>query len=262
MRIASFRTWVVGNPPPHFGGRYFVLRQARHRRRHRGHRRGVRRDLRPAHVARMVEDVCDRHVARRRPVPHRGALARRLRARLLPGGPTSRSSASSAGSRSRCWDIVGKAVGRPVYDLLGGRVRERLRGYTYLYPEPGDATDVYPDPELGRRAGRRVRRRAASRRSSSTRPGATRRSIRASRGRGARPLRGYVASVREAVGARLRPAVRDARAVHGRPARSGWRAGSSNSTRSGSRSRRRRRRPRRWRASRARPRSRSRRANG
>ena len=36
------------------------------------------------------------------------------------------------------WDIVGKAVGKPVYELLGGKVHERLRSYTYLYPdEPG-----------------------------------------------------------------------------------------------------------------------------
>ena len=36
------------------------------------------------------------------------------------------------------WDIVGKAVEKPVYALLGGRVRERLRSYTYLYPAPGE----------------------------------------------------------------------------------------------------------------------------
>jgi 2-dehydro-3-deoxyphosphogalactonate aldolase len=35
-----------------------------------------------------------------------------------------------------------------VHRLLGGRVHERLRTYTYLYPEPGDVTDVYADPSL------------------------------------------------------------------------------------------------------------------
>ena len=28
-----------------------------------------------------------------------------------------------------CWDIVGKATGRPAYELLGGRVRDRIRAY-------------------------------------------------------------------------------------------------------------------------------------
>ena len=32
------------------------------------------------------------------------------------------------------WDIIGKAVERPVHDLLGGRVRERVRMYSYLSP--------------------------------------------------------------------------------------------------------------------------------
>jgi len=35
-----------------------------------------------------------------------------------------------------------------VYKLLGGRVHERLRSYTYIYARPGDKTDVYQDPLL------------------------------------------------------------------------------------------------------------------
>jgi 2-dehydro-3-deoxyphosphogalactonate aldolase len=47
-----------------------------------------------------------------------------------------------------CWDIVGKELNRPIYELLGGQVRERLRSYTYLYPKESDQTDVYLDPDL------------------------------------------------------------------------------------------------------------------
>src|SRR5205085_494231 len=38
----------------------------------------------------------------------------------------------------------------PVYELLGGRVHERLRSYTYLYPKEGDPPGdvVYRDPDL------------------------------------------------------------------------------------------------------------------
>ncbi len=50
------------------------------------------------------------------------------------------------------WDIVGKAVDKPVHALLGGRVHERLRSYTYLYPDTdeGDAHSdaaVYREPD-------------------------------------------------------------------------------------------------------------------
>jgi galactonate dehydratase len=31
-----------------------------------------------------------------------------------------------------CWDIVGKALGQPVYNLLGGRYHEKLRAYAYM----------------------------------------------------------------------------------------------------------------------------------
>ncbi|MGH3066252.1 MAG: mandelate racemase/muconate lactonizing enzyme family protein, partial [Gaiellaceae bacterium] len=53
-----------------------------------------------------------------------------------------------SGIEMACWDIVGKSVGKPVYELLGGRVHERLRAYTYLYVEDGDRADVYTDPAL------------------------------------------------------------------------------------------------------------------
>ena len=50
-----------------------------------------------------------------------------------------------SGIEMACWDLLGKEVGKPVSDLLGGRVHERVRTYTYLYPEPG-RPDVYSDP--------------------------------------------------------------------------------------------------------------------
>jgi 2-dehydro-3-deoxyphosphogalactonate aldolase len=32
-----------------------------------------------------------------------------------------------------CWDIMGKAVGKPIYKLLGGQVNETVRTYTYAH---------------------------------------------------------------------------------------------------------------------------------
>jgi len=48
-----------------------------------------------------------------------------------------------SGIECALWDIVGKAHGVPVYELLGGKVHDRLRAYTYLYPTPDEAVDVY-----------------------------------------------------------------------------------------------------------------------
>src|SRR4051812_46432390 len=42
------------------------------------------------------------------------------------------------------WDILGKATGQPVYNLLGGRTRERIRAY---------ASALYADRDLDRLGG-------------------------------------------------------------------------------------------------------------
>jgi len=53
-----------------------------------------------------------------------------------------------SGIECACWDIVGKAVEKPVYELLGGKVHERLRSYTYLYPKENEtAADFYNDAD-------------------------------------------------------------------------------------------------------------------
>jgi galactonate dehydratase len=48
-----------------------------------------------------------------------------------------------SGLEIACWDILGKARGRPVWALLGGRMNDRIRAYTYLYPGPN-----HPMPEF------------------------------------------------------------------------------------------------------------------
>lgn len=48
------------------------------------------------------------------------------------GGPVIGSAISALDQA--LWDITGKAYGQPVYKLLGGQVRDRVRA---LYPRPG-----------------------------------------------------------------------------------------------------------------------------
>jgi galactonate dehydratase len=52
-----------------------------------------------------------------------------------------------SGLEMACWDIIGKSLDQPVYQLLGGRVHERLRTYSYLYPADGEGEDFYHDAE-------------------------------------------------------------------------------------------------------------------
>ena len=208
----------------------------------------------------MIEDVVARHVVGREPF-HIEATWRDVYAAGYGGRPDPTLAGVLSGIEMAMWDIAGKAVGKPVYELLGGRVRERLRTYSYLYARPGDATDVYTDP--GARGDARGGVRGARLHGAQVRSGRAVRVVRpapalARRSRSLRALRR---------GRSARPSARAATCCSARTgsspsrARSAWRAGSSASIRSGSRSRRRPSRPRRWRRSRARRPSRSRRAS-
>jgi len=147
VRIAGLSTFVVGNPPPSFGGRYFVFLTLTTDDGVKGVGEVYTAAFHPSVVQRMIEDVFERHVEHADPF-HVESLWRRVYARGYTSRPDTSLVAVLSGVEMACWDIVGKAVGKPVYELLGGRVHERLRSYTYLYVEDGDATDVYTDPEL------------------------------------------------------------------------------------------------------------------
>ena len=101
----------------------------------------------PHVVARMIEDVCERYVIGADPFK-----IERLWRIVYSSGFTQRPDTSILGILSgiemACWDIVGKELNKPVYELLGGQVHERLRSYTYLYPKESDTTNVYYDAEL------------------------------------------------------------------------------------------------------------------
>ena len=54
-----------------------------------------------------------------------------------------------SGLEMACWDIIGKEANKPIYELIGGKVHEKLRSYTYLYPKDSNGELNYEDPELG-----------------------------------------------------------------------------------------------------------------
>ena len=147
MKITGLETFVVGNPPPHFGGRYFIFLKLVTEDGIEGIGEVYAATFGPHVVARMIEDVCDRHVMGADPFRIE-RLWRDVYGQGYSGRPDISLVGVLSGIEMACWDIVGKAVGKPVYELLGGLVHERLRGYTYLYGEPGDTTDVYFDPDL------------------------------------------------------------------------------------------------------------------
>ncbi|HZO50204.1 MAG TPA: mandelate racemase/muconate lactonizing enzyme family protein [Gaiellaceae bacterium] len=147
MRIAELRTFVVGTPPPHVGGRSFVFLELVGDDGLTGVGEVYSATFGPRTTVRMIEDVFARHVEGADPFRIE-LLWRNVYGRGYSGRPDISLVGVLSGIELACWDLVGKALERPVYDLLGGRVHERLRTYTYLYAEPDDPGDVYADPEL------------------------------------------------------------------------------------------------------------------
>jgi 2-dehydro-3-deoxyphosphogalactonate aldolase len=147
MKLVDLKTYVVGNPPPGFGGRYFIFLKLTTNDGVEGFGEVYSVPFHPHVVERMIADVFERKVTGADPFQ-----IERLWRIIYSSGYTQRPDTSILGILSgiemACWDIIGKAVNKPVYALLGGRVHERLRTYTYLYPREGDETDVYVDPDL------------------------------------------------------------------------------------------------------------------
>jgi galactonate dehydratase len=94
----------------------------------------------------MIRDIAERHLIGNNPFE-----IERFWHRCLGSGFSHRPDISLMGCVSAlemaCWDIIGKEVDQPAYQLLGGRVHDTLRSYTYLYPEPHDTADIYSDPD-------------------------------------------------------------------------------------------------------------------
>ena len=147
MKISDVKTYVVGNPPPHFGGLYFVFLKLTTDSGVEGFGEVYSVPFHPHVVAKMIEDVFERHVVGADPFK-----IERLWRIVYSSGFTQRPDTSLMGVLSgiemACWDIVGKELDKPVYELLGGQVHEKLRSYSYLYPEDSDKTDVYRDAGL------------------------------------------------------------------------------------------------------------------
>lgn len=150
MRIAEFKTYTVANPPPSYGGPYWVFIKLTADSGIQGFGEAYGVPFHPRVVEQMLADVCERYVVGSDPFK-----IERLWRIIYSSNYTQHPDLCLMGVISAiemaCWDIVGKELNKPVYELLGGRVHDKLRSYTYLYPEEGDAADVYTDPELAAR---------------------------------------------------------------------------------------------------------------
>ena len=150
MLVKDLQTFVVGNPPPHKGGRYFVFVKLTTSDGITGIGEVYNATFAPSVVVHMIEDVFTHHVENSNPF-NIETLWRNVYGRGYSLRPDISLMGVLSGIETALWDIVGKATGRPVYDLLGGLVNEKIRTYTYIYPPDGISANsthpVYTDPD-------------------------------------------------------------------------------------------------------------------
>ena len=137
MKIADVKTYVVGNPPPHRGGPYFVFVKLISDDGIEGIGEAYGVPFHPKVVTKMIEDVAERHVVGIDPFQIE-RLWRIVYSRAYAQHPDFALMGVLSAVETACWDIVGKSLNQPIYNLLGGRVHEKLRSYTYIYPAPDD----------------------------------------------------------------------------------------------------------------------------
>jgi 2-dehydro-3-deoxyphosphogalactonate aldolase len=147
MKIKELKVFTVGNPPPHFGGRYWNILKIITDSGISGIGEAYSVPFHPSVVEKMIKDVFERHVLNKDPFK-----IEKLYRNIFSTGYSQRPDLSIMGILSAfemaCWDIVGKDLNKPIYELLGGKVHEKLRTYTYLYPKKNDKKNVYSDGSL------------------------------------------------------------------------------------------------------------------
>jgi len=147
MKIAALETYIVAVPPPHIGGMYWIFVKLRTDCGIEGVGEIYSATFHPDAMKPVINDVFERYL-----LGHDPHHVERFYREAYSSGFTQRPDLTMMGVVSglemACWDIIGKAAGKPVYELLGGRVHERLRSYTYLYPKNSRGEYDYDDADL------------------------------------------------------------------------------------------------------------------
>lgn len=147
MKIVSAKTFVVGTPAPHDGGAFWVFVKLTTDSGVEGIGEVYAVPFHPAVVEKMIDDVVERYAIGTSPFDIE-ALWRRAYSAGFTQRPDVSMVAILSGIETACWDIMGKETNQPVYNLLGGKVRDKVRTYTYIYPAPGEDNSVYQDADI------------------------------------------------------------------------------------------------------------------
>ena len=133
MKIADVQTFLVGNVPPYHGGRCWLFVRLVTDEGIAGLGEWSTAHLgREESQARLIEALAREFVIGANPFDIELLWQRIYATHHDYRHPGLSSTPALSAIEMACWDIVGKALNQPVYNLLGGRYHDRLRAYAYM----------------------------------------------------------------------------------------------------------------------------------
>ncbi|MEO0773242.1 MAG: mandelate racemase/muconate lactonizing enzyme family protein [Pseudomonadota bacterium] len=148
MKLRDLDVIVTAPPPPGWGGRYWILVKLTTDDGITGWGECYASSVGPEAMKHVIRDVFERHMEGENP-ENIELMFRRVFSSGFTGRPDLTVMGAFSGLEIACWDILGKARNRPVWALLGGKMNERIRAYTYLYPlEKHDINTFWTSPEM------------------------------------------------------------------------------------------------------------------
>ena len=148
MKLRDLDIIITAPPPPGWGGRYWILVKLTTDDGITGWGECYASSVGPEAMKHVIRDVFERHMDGENP-ENIELMFRRVFSSGFTGRPDLTVMGAFSGLEIACWDILGKARNRPVYALLGGKMNERIRVYTYLYPLPKhDINEFWVSPDM------------------------------------------------------------------------------------------------------------------
>ncbi len=144
MKLTRVRTFVVQTPPPYAGGAlwFFVKLETDNGLVGWGETAvlGTLHGLEDSYEL-LVKQVFDGYLEGRDPMD-REALYQKMVEGMMAQHPDYVGMGVVSAMDVALWDIAGKHFNTPVYNLLGGKYRDRVRTYTYIYDTEGPGGTV------------------------------------------------------------------------------------------------------------------------
>ena len=134
MKLADLDIIVTAPPAPGWGGRYWILVKVTSDTGVVGWGECYASSIGPDAMKHVIRDVFGRHMASENP-ENIELMFRRVYSSGFTQRPDLTVIGAWSGLEMACWDMVGKDRDRPVHALIGGRMNDRIRAYTYLYPQ-------------------------------------------------------------------------------------------------------------------------------